>query len=417
MKTKNIYIATLLCCIFVYLSACDSAENKVYDYRFSADLTIIDNAGTVYKVNQPVKMKISVSNLIDRSSYLAVSHTAGDKKSYIYIEDKADSTFQANEILNNKFENGFLVVNYVPRNAGVQTVTFTIKNGEYSVNVSKTITVEAGTDIIFNSFSPLTQRLGYECSASFSIKNTLDKDNYYNYVYEVIDGSANIPTCVIDGKSIVQGDTIRLMSGLGSISKSITFSQLNEGKTVIRFSIIDRYKNVTERTYEIHFIPDVDLTIYGGASLWVSPLNTPVTWSNSLPILSFTIKASTSKSTFYNIQAENLIAQFDYSYNRKYSSKSSKWVTEHVTLPLSKGNSSYTCYILKGLTATEAQTQPLYSFAGTGEVTNFKITGANDSDGRVYKLNTKLTFTEVWMPSTNLSDTSNTKITNYTISQ
>lgn len=419
MKTKNIYIAALFCCIFVCLSSCDSSDNKVYDYRFSADLNILDNSGTVYKVNQPVKMKITVSNLVDRTSYLAVSYTAGDKKSYIYIEDKADSTFQTNEVLNNKFENGFLVVNYVPKNAGIQTITFTIKNGEYSVNVSKTITVEAGTDIAFNSFSPLTQRLGYESIASFTIKNTLDKDNYYNYVYEIIDGSANVPTCVIDGKSLVAGDTTRLMSSLGSISKSIYFSQLNEGKTVIKFSIIDRYKNVTERTYEIHFIPDVDLTISGNASFmnYNYPLTSYQIWNNSLPILYFEFKSSTSKSGAYNVLSENLKAEFDYSYNRRYSNKRTEWVTEHVILPLQKGKNSSIYYILKGKESTDTSGQQLYCFAATGEVTNFKLTGASDTDGRLYKLNTKLVFNESWAPATSLFDTSNIKVTNYTISQ
>ena len=98
MRTKSIYIAALFCSIIAFLSSCDKSDKQVYDYRFSADLNILDNSGTVYKVNQPVKMKITVSNLIDRTSYLALSHTAGDKKSYIYIEDKADSTFQANEV-------------------------------------------------------------------------------------------------------------------------------------------------------------------------------------------------------------------------------------------------------------------------------------------------------------------------------
>jgi len=350
MRTKNIYIAALFSCILFCLSSCDNSDKQVYDYRFSADLAILDNSGTVYKVNQPVKMKITVSNLVDRTSYLSVSHTAGDKKSYIYIEDKEDATYQTNDTLQNKFNNGVLMVNYVPKNAGIQTVTFTIKNGEYSVDVSKTITVESGTDITFDSFSPLTQRLGYESTASFTIKNSLDKDNYYNYTYEVISGSANVPTCVIDGKSLVPGDTTRLISGLGSISKSIAFSQLNEGKTVIKFSIIDRYKNVTERTYEIHFIPDVVLTISGSASFmnYNYPLTSYQRWNNSIPILYFEFKSSTSKSGAYNVLSRNLKAEFDYSYNRRYSNKRTEWVTEHVILPLQKGKNSSIYYILKG---------------------------------------------------------------------
>lgn len=419
MKTKNIYIAALFCCILFCLSSCDKSDKQVYDYRFSADLSVIDNSGTSYKVNQPVKMKISVSNLVDRTSYLSVSHTAGDKKSYIYIEDKEDATYQTNDTLQNKFNNGVLIVNYVPKNAGIQTVTFTIENGGYSVNVSKTITVESGTDITFDSFSPLTQRLGYESTASFTIKNTLDKDNYYNYVYEVINGSANVPTCVIDGKSLVPGDTTRLISGLGTISKSISFSQLNEGKTVIKFSIIDRYKNVTERTYEIHFIPDVDLVISGNASFmnYNYPLTSYQRWNNSIPILYFELKSSTSKSGAYNVLCENLKAEFDYSYNRRYSNKRTEWVTEHVILPLQKGKSSSIYYILKGKESTDTSDQQLYCFAATGEITNFKLTGASDADGRLYKLSTKLVFNESWAPATSLFDTSNIKVTNYTISQ
>lgn len=420
MKTKNIiYIAALVCCIFITLSSCDKSENKIFDYRFTADVSILDNAGTSFKVNQPVKMKISISNLVDRSSYLTLYHTAGDKKSYIYIEDKADSTFQANEILQNKFNNDFLIVNYIPKNAGIQTVTFTIKNGEYSVNVSKTFTVEAGTDIQSQTFYPLNQRLGYISTANFTINNKLDKDNFYNFVYEVINGAANMPTIVMDGKNLVPGDTIRLMSGIGTITKKLSASQLNEGKTVIRYTIIDRYKNATERTYELHFVPDVNLVIYGEASYMntYTPFATFSMWTNSLPVLYFSINASTSKSYTYNIQCDKLVAEFDYSYNRRTSNKRTEWVTEHVTLPISKGKSSGTYYILKGLTPTEVQSQPLYCFASPGEITNFKLTGANDTDGRVYILNTKLVFTETWKPAAYLGDTSNTKITNYTISQ
>ena len=132
------------------------------------------------------------------------------------------------------------------------------------------------------------------------------------------------------------------MSGLDTISKSISFSQLNEGKTVIKFSIIDRYKNVTERTYEIHFIPDVNLTITGIASYmdYSNPLTSFSVWNNSIPVLYFKISSSTSKTSAYNVQCENLIAQFDYSYNRRYSNKRTEWVTEHVALQLPKGKSS-----------------------------------------------------------------------------
>jgi len=419
MKIKDIkYIASLLCCILVLFSSCDSQDNKIYDYRFTADISVLDNSGTSFRVNQPVKIKISVSNLVDRTSYLTLTHTVGDKKSYIYIEDKEDATYQANDTLQNKFNDGFLIVNYVPKNAGIQTVTFTIKNAEYSVNVSKTLTVESGTDITFNSFSPLTQRLGYESSASFTIKNTLDKDNYYNYVYEVIDGSANVPTCVMDGKSLVPGDTTRLMSGIASITKNLSFSQLNEGKTVIKLSIIDRYKNITERTYELHFVPDVNIAITGSVSYMNlnSPLASLATWNNSLPILCFSINASTSKSNAYNIQCENLVADFDYTYNRRSSNKRTDWVTEHITLPIHKGKSSGTYYILKGLSLTEAQSQQLYCFTQTGEVKNFKLSGASDADGRLYMLKTTLVITEIWGPAT-IGDTSKIKITNYTIAQ
>lgn len=396
MKTfTRLYILGVVFLSSLLFSSCEkeNPDIDVRNYSFTAKVDIIDNQGTDFEVGQPVKLRISLENIKDRGDSIGISFNVGERKGTIYTEGRPERKFEQKVSFNDEFLNNSVILNYVPKNGGKQTIKFTLTNGKYKIEVSKQIEVNTGTNITFVPLSPLNQILDMSSSTGkITIDNYKDEDNYYNIVYDVIDGYHGSSLTIVTDKgpkNLAPKDTLRLITGKKNKSFTYYYTQSQEGHNTIKLSIIDRYGNEVSRTYELFYAPlvRIRLSIEGNT---YPPTGGRLRELGVLAGFNFSLTSSFKDDLQhinpYPSHSEGIKVEFDMSYSNYYSDREE---TKHIMLKIEKGQSGCLFnFPENGFTAVYKMEDRKI------RVSNFKISGLKDTDGRTYNFDGLIKYKE-----------------------
>lgn len=400
MKTfAKLYVLGVILLSSLMFISCQKEDNNVdvKNYSFGANIEVIDGQGTEFEVGEPIKFRITLNNVKDRGDSIGVSFNVGERKGRVYTENHPDRKFAQNTTFNDEFLNNSVILNYIPRNGGTQTIKFILTNGKYRVEISKQIKVNTGSNITFVPLTPLTQILDKSSSmGKITIDNYKDEDNYYNVVYEVLDGhySSQLTFKTSEGvKVLYPKDTLRILTGKDTKSFVYSYTQYKEGHNTIKLSVIDRYGNEVSRTYELFYAPVVHINLFVEGS--EDHFDERLKKLGVLSSFSFKLGASAinelNKPEPYSIHSEQIKVEFDMTYFSYYSRKEE---TKHITLKIDKDRSSGDFFFpnfLKNeelIAAYKMQSRKI-------RFSNFEISGLKDEDGRTYVFDGFIKYKEV----------------------
>lgn len=351
-------------------------EVEVKDYAFKASLQIIDDAGKVHDVGTPIKFRINLEDIKDRGDSLEITMSVGDNKAYVYTDEKPNLKHMQNSSFKDAFRNNSLILNYVPKNGGQQTVKFTISNEKFSYTVEKIIEVGTGSAISFSTLSPLKQILYSTGSeGQFSVTNSNDEDNYYTLKFEIIEGNKNCTFLYYPANNnyastnpikLVSGEERRILEGKGHNSFTYIYNQHEAGNNTIKLTIKDKYGNRESRTYQLSYTPLINLTITITTSRGERD-----SYGGHLSIsFDATTKDASGKKYDYPLDHE-VKAEFDITYTSAWDHQI---YTKHIELPIKAGEHTFSPILTYKNESWKFESCLLYDNAKIS-VKNFRITG------------------------------------------
>ena len=392
----KLYVLGIVFLSSLLLSSCEKENPNidVHNYAFTAKVDIIDNQGTEFEVGQPIKLRISLDNVKDRKDSIGISFNVGERKGTIYTESRPERKFAQKISFNDEFLNNSVILNYVPENGGEQTIKFILTNGKYKVEISKRIKVNTGANITFVPLSPLNQILDMSSSTGkITVDNYKDEDNYYNIVYDVIDGYHGSSLTIVTDKgpkNLAPKDTLRLITGKNNKSFTYYYTQSQEGHNTIKVSVIDRYGSEVSRTYELFYAPLVRIRLSVQGNAYPPMGGGRLEDLGILAGFNFSLTSSFQDDLQhlnpYPSHSEEIRVEFDMSYSDYYSNREE---TKHIMLKIEKGQSDCLFnFPENGVAAVYKMADRKIRFS------NFKISGLKDADGRTYNFDGVIRYKE-----------------------